>query len=145
MPFIARWPGVIPPAVVSREISMNFDLFVTCTQLAGITLPQDRVIDGKDILPVLRGHSPSPHDTLYYYDTRKLVAVRHQHWKYHRRFRTDNAAFWPLQQGPFLFDLESDPNESYSLIEVQPERAEHLASVLEAFEDEMEKNLRGWL
>jgi arylsulfatase A len=145
VPFIARWPGVIPPTTTSNEMSMNFDLFVTCLQLAGVPIPQDRIIDGKDILPVLKGEAPSPHDTLYYYDTRTLVAVRHQHWKYHRRFRTDNAAFWPLLQGPFLFDLDIDPNESYSLIEEQPERSAQLAAMLEAFEDDMDKNLRGWL
>jgi len=145
VPFIARWPGVIPAATISSEMSINFDIFVTCLQLAGIPLPTDRVIDGKDILPVLKGEAPSPHDTLFYYDTRTLVAVRYQHWKYHRRFRTDNAGFWPLRQGPFLFDLASDPNESYSLVEAQPERAEQLAAILDVFEAEMEGNLRGWL
>ncbi len=145
VPFIARWPGVIPPARTSPEMSMNFDLFVTCLQLAGVPLPQDRIIDGKDILPVLKGEASSPHDTLFYYDTRTLLAVRHQHWKYHRRYRTDNAAFWPLQQGPFLFDLNTDPNESYSLIESQPERAAELSAMLEAFDADMEANLRGWV
>jgi len=145
VPFIARWPGVIPPGTTSPGMSINFDLFVTCLQLAGVAPLQDRMIDGKDILPFLKGEAPSPHETIFYYDTRTLVAVRYQHWKYHRRYRTDNAAFWPLQQGPFLFDLESDPNESYSLIDSQPERAAELAAMLEAVETMMEANLRGWL
>lgn len=145
VPFMARWPGVIPPATINNEVCINFDLFVTCLQLASASLPQDRIIDGKDILPVLMGEAPSPHDTFFYYDTRTLVAVRYQHWKYHRRYRTDNAAFWPLEQGPFLFDLNTDPNESYSLIESQPERATELAAKLESFEAEMKANLRGWL
>jgi hypothetical protein len=126
-------------------MSMNFDLFTTCTKLAGVYLPQDRMIDGKDILPVLKGEASSPHVTLFYYDTRTLLAVRHQHWKYHRRYRTDNAAFWPLSQGPFLFDLNTDPNESYSLIESQPERAAELSAMLTAFDEDMEANLRGWI
>jgi arylsulfatase A-like enzyme len=126
-------------------MSMNFDLFVTCLQLAGVSPPQDRLIDGKDILPVLKGGASSPHDTLYFYDTRNLVGVRHQHWKYYRRYTTDNAAFWPLKHGPFLFDLDTDPNESYSLVESQPERAAELAGRLEAFEAEIKANLRGWL
>jgi len=145
VPFIARWPGVLPPGTSSPEMSMNFDLFVTCLQLAGVPLPRDRIIDGKDILPVLKGEASSPHDTLFYYDTRTLVAVRHMHWKYHRRCRTDNAAFWPLQQGPFLFDLDTDPNESYSLIESQPERAAELSALLDACEARTDANLRGWL
>ena len=145
VPFIARWPGVIPAAAVSHEMSMNFDLFVTCLKLAGVPPPQDRIIDGKDILPMLKGEAPSPHERLYFYDTRTLVGVRYQHWKYYRSYITDNASFWPLQQGPFLFDLDTDPNESYSLVESQPERAAEMAAILEAFEAEMEANLRGWL
>ena len=151
VPFIARWPGVIPAAGTSPEMSMNFDLFTTCLQLAGVSPPQDRIIDGKDILPLLKGEAPSsgkalsPHDTLYFYDTRNLVGVRHQHWKYYRNYITDNASFWPLHQGPFLFDLNTDPNESYSLVESQPKRAAQLAAMLEAFEAGIGANLRGWL
>jgi uncharacterized sulfatase len=145
VPFIAKWPGVIPAGASSAEMSMNFDLFATYLKLAGVPPPQDRIIDGKDILPVLKGEASSPHDALFYYDTRTPVAVRRGRWKYYRRAVTDNAAFWPLQQGPFLFDLELDPNESYSLIESEPERAAELSAMLEAFDAEMAANLRGWL
>ncbi len=145
VPFIARWPGVIPAAKTSAEMCINFDLFVTCLQIAGATPPQDRIIDGKDILPFLMGEAPSPEDTLYYYDTRTLVAIRHEHWKYFKRYVTDNAAYWPMQQGPFLFDLETDPNESYSLIESEPDRASEMAVMLKTFNSEMKANLRGWL
>jgi arylsulfatase A len=145
VPFIARWPGVIPAGVTSPEMSMNFDLFVTCLGLAGVPLPGDRVIDGLDILPMLKGDTTSPHDTLYFYETRNLVGVRYQHWKYYRRYMTDNASFWPLNQGPFLFDINQDPNESYSLVESQPGLATEMAAMLAAFETEMEGNLRGWL
>jgi arylsulfatase A len=145
VPFIARWPGVIPPAATRSEMSMNFDLFVTCLGLAGVPLPGDRIIDGVDILPVLKGEATPQRGPLFFYDTRNLVGVRHQHWKYYRRYITDNAAFWPLHQGPFLFDLHMDPNESYSLIESQPDLAAELAAMLENFKDDMTGNLRGWL
>ena len=145
VPFIATWPGVIPPGTSSGEMSMNFDLFPTCLRLAGVPLPQDRIIDGRDLLPVLLGEAASPHETLLFYDTRTLKAIRYQQWKYHARFRTDNAAFWPLGQGPFLFDLDSDPNESYSLIESEPELAAQLAAMLEANDAQMKANLRGWV
>lgn len=145
VPFLARWPGVIPPGTTTAEMSINFDLFVTCVQIAGAPLPQDRIIDGQDILPLLKGKAPSPHDTYFYYDTRTLVAVRYQHWKYFRRYLTDIAAYWPTQQGPFLFDLATDPNESYSLIETEPDRAAQLSVMLETFDSKMKANLRGWL
>ena len=144
VPFLARWPGVLPAGRISDEMSMNFDLFPTCLQLAGVPLPEDRIIDGKDILPMLAGESSAPHETLYFYDTRTLLAIRHQQWKYHRRSRTDNAGYWPLKQGPFLFDLEHDPNESYSLIDPEPRIAAELAGMLDAWELQMVANLRGW-
>ena len=74
-----------------------------------------------------------------------MIAVRRGRWKYYRRYLTDNAAFWPLTQGPFLFDLENDPNESYSLVESMPERAAEMAALLADFNNEMHQNLRGWL
>jgi arylsulfatase A len=145
VPFLARWPGVIPAGLVSSEMSMSFDLFATCLGLAGVPLPTDRIIDGRDILPLLTGPSPSPHEVLYFYDTRTLRALRRGPWKYHRRSITDNAGYWPLRHGPFLFNLEVDPNESYSLLESQPEIAAELAARLDAWDAEMGDNLRGWL
>jgi arylsulfatase A len=145
VPTLARWPGVIPPGTRCDGMSMNIDLFPTCLGLAGVPLPQDRIVDGQDLLPMLTGGAPSPHETLLFYVTRTLVAVRQGQWKYYPRLTTDNAAYWPLRQGPFLFDLETDPNESYSLIESEPARAAEMAALLEAREAEVAENLRGWL
>lgn len=145
VPFLARWPGTIPAGATSDEMSMNFDLFATCLALAGVPRPQDRIIDGQDIMPILVEAAPSSHDSLLFYNTRALVALRHGQWKYHRRYTTENSGYWPLKQGPFLFDLSVDPNESYSLIESEPELAAEMAALFEARQAEMEGNLRGWL
>jgi arylsulfatase A len=145
VPLLARWPGVIPIGATNSGVSINFDLFPTCLSIAGVPLPADRIIDGRDILPLLKGEASAPHDTFYYYDTRKVVAIRYQQWKYCQRHLTDIATYWPTKQGPFLFDLESDPNESYSMLETRPEMAGKLSAMLETFEHEMEANLRGWL
>jgi len=145
VPFLARWPGVIPPGTTNPGLAINFDLFTTCLKMAGVPLAEDRLIDGMDILPLLKDESLSPHDAFYYFDTRKVVAVRYQQWKYCRRYTTDISTYWPTKQGPFLFDLESDPNESYSMIESRPEITDKLSAMLDTFEREMEQNLRGWL
>jgi arylsulfatase A len=145
VPFLARWPGVIPPATTNTGMSVNFDLFTTCLKLAGVSPPLDRIIEGQDILPLLKGEAGSPHDAFYYYDVRKVVAVRQQQWKYVRRHMTDISTYWPTQQGPFLFDLDSDQNESYSMIDAQPGVTGRLAAMLDNFEAVMQSNLRGWL
>jgi arylsulfatase A len=145
VPFIARWPGVIPAGNTNTELAVNFDFFPTCLSLVGTALPDDRIIDGKDILPLLKGETSSSHEAFYYYNTRSLVAVRQKNWKYMRRSLTDIATYWPTKQGPFLFNLDNDPNESYNMIEAQPVLAQDLANMLDAFEADMNANLRGWL
>ena len=58
--------------------------------------------------------------------------------------RTDNAGYWPLKQGPFLFDLYQDPSESYSLVESGSGIATELAMMPNAWEAQMAADLRGW-
>jgi len=94
---------------------------------------------------VLQGEAPSPHEQFFYYDGPILVAVRHQNWKYQRRHMSDNGGYPLFSQGPFLFDLGKDPNESYNLIETYPELAQRLAKMIDEWEAEMDANLRGWL
>ena len=95
MPLLAAWPGVIPPRTGTRQMSTNLDLFPTCLKLAGVPLPDNHIIDGGDMLPPLLGAAALAHDTLLFYDTRKLVAVRRRHWKYYRsepRLAAERAA-----------------------------------------------------
>jgi arylsulfatase A len=144
VPFIARWPGVIPASTVGDAMSMNFDIYATCLTAAGIPLPTDRIVDGQDLLPVLKGEESSLHDTLYYYKGARLVGIRHNQWKYLRRHMTDNGGYAGLSQGPFLFNLSTDPNESYNLIETEPEVTATLVEMLEDWEAAMDRNVRGW-
>ena len=58
---------------------------------------------------------------------------------------SDNGGYPLFNQGPFLFDLQRDPDEAYNLIESEPEVAERLAGMLDAWDEQLEENLRGWL
>ena len=145
VPFIIRWPEHLPAGISRDELCVNFDIFPTLLSIAGIALPEDRIIDGKNMLPVLQDHASSPHSLFFYYDGPALVAVRDQKWKYHRRHMSDNGGYPLFSQGPFLFNLESDPSESYNLIDTYPEIAQEFTEVLDFWEGEMKDNLRGWL
>ena len=48
-----HWPGKIPQGVVSQEIASTLDLFPTFMELAGGKIPDDLVIDGKNICPLI--------------------------------------------------------------------------------------------
>jgi arylsulfatase A len=69
-PTIAWWPGKIA------------DVLPTLVKLAGGEVPAGRVIDGKDIWPLLAGQSKeSPHEALFYFKSNNLEAVRSGPWK----------------------------------------------------------------
>jgi len=84
VPFVARWPGKIPAGTVSAEPITIMDLLPTLTQLAGGDVPTDRVIDGKDIWPLLAGKpdAKSPHEAIYYLRGRGVDGIRIGDWKY---------------------------------------------------------------
>ena len=48
------------------------------------------------------------------------------------------------KQGPFLFDLNYDPTESYDATAHFPDKAEKLQEMLEAKRQDFENNPRGW-
>lgn len=83
VPLLARWPGTIPPGHVSDEPAITLDLFTTALLVAGINVPGDRVIDGKDILPLLTSEATSPHESLYSMRGDRLSTVRSGPWKLH--------------------------------------------------------------
>jgi arylsulfatase A len=145
VPMIARWPKTLPAGLVTNEFGVNFDLFSTCLAIADTTEPEDRIIDGRNLIPLLRGEADSPHDRFFYYDGPILAAVRYKQWKYQRRHMSDNGGYPIFSQGPFLFDLDRDPSESYNLMDSYPEVTRQLVQMLDDWETEMDENVRGWL
>eukprot|EP00943_MAST-04B_sp_MAST-4B-sp1_P004964 g4964.t1 len=52
-PGIVSWPGKIKEGWISRSVVTTYDIFATVLPLAGVELPNDRIIDGKDMSPIL--------------------------------------------------------------------------------------------
>jgi len=138
VPFIARWPAVLPAGQISDEPAMNIDLFPTLVGIAGGELPADRVIDGKDMLSLLRDGANSSHEALYLFDGDRITAVQAGQWKLvvESRYRAavsrfDHPASYYSPNG-LLFDLLKDPSETYSYTREMPEVAARLHSLLVA-------------
>jgi uncharacterized sulfatase len=116
---------------------MNIDLFPTLVTLAGGELPQDRTIDGRDIMPLLRDGAASPHDALFLFDSDRITAVRGGRWKLvvESRYRGAVASFDDPRSyyspNGLLFDLATDPSETYSYTRENPEVARRLHELLE--------------
>ncbi|MFO7560156.1 MAG: sulfatase [Desulfobacterales bacterium] len=155
VPFVARWGGLIKPGSVCTEPAMNIDLFPTCLAAAGLTLPDDRIVDGRDIRPLLiQENSRTPHDYFFFYHHGELEGIRTENWKY---FRSINHYSWPMPVNkkfgslisytngplPLLFNLRIDPGESYNVIEKYPGKAEELEKVMARWEKAMMDNPAG--
>ncbi len=83
VPCIARWPGKIPAGHVSAEPAVMMDLFATVVNIAKLTPAPDRVIDGRDILPLLTSTAKSPHQVILGHQGGQLATVRDARWKLH--------------------------------------------------------------
>ncbi len=55
VPFLARWPGHIPPGATSAETICHVDLLATCAAILGAKVPADAGEDSYNILPALLG------------------------------------------------------------------------------------------
>jgi len=67
VPLIVRWPGVVKPGVVSRELVSVADIFPTLVEIAAAKLPAGHVIDGKSFVPTLRGESKKHREWVFSY------------------------------------------------------------------------------
>ncbi|WP_167611119.1 sulfatase [Maribellus sediminis] len=107
---IMKWPGHIPAQTECSEQIAAMDLFTTFAEIAGAEIPTDRVIDGKDILPLMEGKEgvKSPHKAIYGFTaTGRLMSVRYQNWKLilPGKHWTGNL------ETPNLYDMDKDPGE----------------------------------
>ena len=132
MPTVIRWPGKIPSGQVNDEIMTTMDLLPTFAQLSGAELPEDRVLDGKDIMPVLGHKAHSPHQAFFYHKGNMLAAARSGKWKLH----VDGEK--PLA----LYDLERDISESTNVLEGNRSIADRLLAYIKDFQEDIAKNNR---
>ena len=128
-----RWPGKIPSGGICSEIAATIDVFPTLAELAGATVPNDRVIDGKNILPLMmgKGGATSPHEAYYYYRGTTLQAIRSGKWKL--RLEKNKKQ---------LFDLANDIGESNNVAEKHADIVNKLTTRLKEFDRELKAGAR---
>lgn len=131
-PAIMRWPGKIPAGRVCREVCGTIDLLPSLARLAGAKVPADRVIDGKDIWPLMSGKpgAKSPHKAYFYYRGNNLEAVRGGKWKLRRTKKTE------------LYDLQADISEKNNVAAEHPGIVKRLNYVMEEFDRDLKANVR---
>lgn len=138
-PAIAWWPGTIEPGQVTQALGTTMDLFSTSLALAGAEIPDDRVIDGLNLMPVLTGEKESIREEVFYYREEELFAIRKGPWKAHFITQSAYVGDKPVwHDTPELYNLEEDPSEQYNLAK---EHSEVLSEIRKAVK-EHRKNLK---
>ena len=133
-PAIAWWPGTVEAGASSEVVSSTMDFLPTALAMNGRELPSDRIIDGRSLLPVLRGESDMEvRDEYYYYRGATLYAVRKGPWKAHYisewAYRRDTER--TEHDPPLLFNLEEDPSERFDVAAEHPDILSEIAVATE--------------
>jgi len=81
-PFVAYWPGHIPPGTVRDDPVCLTDVFPTVAAAAGIELPAGAAEDGVDVLEVLCGGSGVDRErAIVHHSLAGRFAIRRGRWK----------------------------------------------------------------
>lgn len=139
-PTLAWWPEHIAAGTVNMELGSTMDIYTTCLKLAGAKVPDDRVVDGMDLSPVLLGQGPSPREVMFYYRGYQLMAVRMGAWKAH--FVTHGSygtePKQPQKHDPsILYNLDRDPSEKYPLQNNYPNIIKQIEKLVAKHKEEM--------
>jgi arylsulfatase A len=134
-PTVVWGPGIVSPGVV-RGMGSTLDLLPTFCALAGVEPPSDRVLDGHDLSPVIRGEAESPRTEMMYYQGVEIFAARVGPFKAHYVTQTAYRGEAPVPHDPpLLFNLEEDPSEKFDVAARHPEVLERIEERVRAHKD----------
>ncbi|HEY5912939.1 MAG TPA: sulfatase [Verrucomicrobiae bacterium] len=109
MPFLVRWPGVAKAGLVQDTLAINTDFAPTFMDLAGLPIPSD--MQGRSLVPLLKGEHPADWRTSYYYRYYHDPGDHNTRAHYGVRTTTHKLIyFWKKDQWE-LYDLVKDPQE----------------------------------
>lgn len=139
VPYLARWPGVLPAGSTSDRLIAHVDLLATFAELVGTKLPDNAGEDSVSHLASLRGpeRKSSNRPALVMQSSNGSFAIREGKWKLcfcpgsggwsYPNPEKDDTTGMPRFQ---LFDLETDPAETKNLMAAQPEVVKHLGGLM---------------
>jgi arylsulfatase A-like enzyme len=114
-PLLVRWPGVARPGRVSKDLVSNLDFAETFLDAAGLKVPAG--MQGRSLVPVLRGETPADWRQSFYYHYYEYPVPHHvrphygvvtDRYKLVHFYRPD-VDYWEL------FDRAKDPQELTSV------------------------------
>jgi arylsulfatase A-like enzyme len=129
------WGAGIKPGVIN-DLGSTMDIFPTLLEMSNTNMVDDRIIDGVSIKNTLLKHEPSKRETIFYYRSREIYAVRYGEYKAH--LITQGAYNYPKGSDekivldiPLLYNLNIDPSEKYNIADKNPEILLEIEKIIE--------------
>jgi arylsulfatase A-like enzyme len=126
VPLFVRWPRQIPAGTQIHTPVAHIDVMPTVLAAVDQPLPEGRVIDGENLLPLMTSDPEArpvwDRETLFWSAGHNRI-VRHQDWKL-------QVAARPEMQ--WLFNLAEDPTEQHNLAAERPDKLAELMALLDS-------------
>ena len=144
VPFVVRWPGVVPAGGVSPGLLSQIDIFATVAAFVGATVQPGSAEDSLDQTRLWTGQGESVRDTLVYNTFPGAYALRHREWVlidapqggtpapawFHAACGYASPAEADRAGG--LYNLQTDLAQRHNLLAARPDLVAELRSRLDA-------------
>ena len=141
VPFIVRWPGVVPSGRVNSELISQIDIFASVASVVGAEIPAGSGEDSYDQIALLKGLAPSARNTLVHNTNANGYALRHGDWvliaaktgavsKVPDWFTSANG-YTPNPHPGELYNLRDDLAQKQNLYAEKPDKVKELSVILE--------------
>lgn len=158
VPMFVYWPGTVRPGITCTVPVISTDFYPTFLDIAGLENSDDYLLDGKSILPLLKGKTSIERNTLFWhfpaylepysglmedardtlFRTRPVSVIRKGDWKllmFHEEWILDGGREKVGNNNSVeLYNLESDPGETDNQCNKEP-----------AIRDELLDDLLKWI
>jgi len=128
VPYVAKWPGRITAGTHYPAPISNIDIMPTVVAAAGGKMPNDRLIDGVNLLPFLTDKPQAQPERPLFWRDGPYRAMRNRQWKL-------ISAELPAKD--WLFNLASDPTEKVNLAASEPHKLAELKAKMAAHHADM--------
>ena len=146
------WGGSIKSGTIT-DLGSTMDIFPTILDVAGIDIPNDRIIDGFSLKNTLINHDSSDRKSILFYRQREIYAARLNDYKAH--FITQGAYEYNVSRyynaknyvdknkkrvlnKPLLFNLSEDPSEKYNIADENPEIIEKIKDLIQKHKKDLD-------
>jgi arylsulfatase A-like enzyme len=139
-PMFVCWPGVVPQGQKTDVPVTNLDVLPTLLQVANVNVPAGKIVDGRSVLPVIKGARVAPRPLFWHFPiyleggnretqdvkfrTRPGSAIRLGNWKLIQYFENNDIE---------LYNLKDDIGEKNNLAGSNREMVKKLTGMLESW------------